>query len=597
MKRSLVVVALAACAHSALAFQSATTARLSLSTNGTEGNAPSIDAALSADGRFVAFTSSASNLVAGDTNLVEDIFVREIATGLTERVSLSSAGLQSNGFSNLPALSTDGRFIAFRSDATNLVAGDTNGTNDIFVRDRQLGTTERVSLSSSGAQSNGGSAGPSISADGRYVSFGSVATNLVAGDTNATTDVFVRDRLAGLTWRASVDSSGGQGNGSSAVSSISATGRFVAFHSGASNLVPGDANGVFDCFVHDNLSGATEIVSVDSNGLQGNFESTLPRISADGRWVVFTSEAKFLVPGDQNGVRDVFVHDRASGQTLRASVDSLGTEALDASDRPAISPGGRFVAFESRAANLVGNDGNGLADIFVHDLVTGSTLRASVDTFGTEANALSAGIPCFSADGARLVFQSQASNLVASDTNGSDDVFLREQDLTNFESLCEPGVAGVMACPCANPPAGAERGCDNSSATGGARLAASGATYLGSDSLIFTTSGEKPSATSVVMQGNSLVASGTGFGQGVRCAGGILKRLYVKSAAAGSIRAPDFGAGDAPVSTRSAQLGDPILPGQSRWYLVYYRDPQVLGGCPVIQTFNATQTGRVDWQL
>jgi hypothetical protein len=153
----------------------------------------------------------------------------------------------------------------------------------------------------------------------------------------------------------------------------------------------------------------------------------------------------------------------------------------------------------------------------------------------------------------------------------------------------------VSACPCSNPPAGSGRGCDNSSATGGAALSASGVAYLSIDSLVFATGGEKPSATSILLQGDAPIASGIVFGQGLRCAGGALKRLYTKTASAGSISAPDFGAGDPNVSTRSAQLGDTLQPGSTRWYLVYYRDPLVLGGCPAASTFNATQTGQIRW--
>ncbi len=161
--------------------------------------------------------------------------------------------------------------------------------------------------------------------------------------------------------------------------------------------------------------------------------------------------------------------------------------------------------------------------------------------------------------------------------------------------MCDPGTGVVVACPCSNPPAGPGQGCDNSAATGGAILSASGIAYLSIDSLVFTTSGEKPTATSVVLQGKALVSSGLVYGQGVRCVGGTLTRLFVKQAVAGSITAPDFGVGDPTVSARSATKGDVIQPGQSRYYLVYYRDPIVLGGCPASSTFNATQTGRVDW--
>jgi hypothetical protein len=195
-----------------------------------------------------------------------------------------------------------------------------------------------------------------------------------------------------------------------------------------------------------------------------------------------------------------------------------------------------------------------------------------------------------------VAFDSLATNLVPVDTNGYGDVFVRDrQGGPAFTSLCDPGSGGVITCPCANPPSGPGRGCDNSSGTGGAVLSASGGTYLSSDTLVFTTSGERATALSIVGQWTGVSANGAIFGMGVRCTTGTLKRLYTKTAVGGSISAPSLGAGDPQVSVRSAALGDTILAGQSRWYLVYYRDPTVLGGCPATSTFNATQTGEVSW--
>jgi hypothetical protein len=200
-----------------------------------------------------------------------------------------------------------------------------------------------------------------------------------------------------------------------------------------------------------------------------------------------------------------------------------------------------------------------------------------------------------SADGRFVAFESSASNLVSGDFNNYDDIFLRDRFASGFTSLCDPGSGGVLACPCSNPPSGPGRGCDNSSSTGGASLAASGDAYLAVDSLVFTTSGEKPTATSILLQGTASPAAGVVYGQGVRCVGGALKRLFTKTASGGGITVPDFGGGDPSVSARSAAKGDTISPGQSRWYLVYYRDPTVLGGCPASSTFNATQTGQTTW--
>src|SRR5947199_353237 len=264
-----------------------TTERVSVASGGTEGNGASLSSALSADGRFVAFVSAATDLVAADTNGVSDVFVHDRQTGATERVSVASGGTQANNVSSYPALSADGRFVAFQSDATNLVVGDTNGKTDVFVHDRQTGTTERVSVASGGGTQGTGNSGgffafPALSGDGRLVAFQSDATNLVAGDTNGATDVFVHDRQTGTTERVSVASGGSQGNGSSAGPVLSADGRFVAFHGTATNLVPGDTNGTTDVFVHDRQTGTTERMSVASGGTQGNGPSSGAALPADG---------------------------------------------------------------------------------------------------------------------------------------------------------------------------------------------------------------------------------------------------------------------------------------------------------------------------
>jgi Tol biopolymer transport system component len=578
------------------------TLRASVSSGGVQGDGESLYPTISANGRYVAFASSAMNLVAGDANGFRDVFVRDLVLGTTELASVDSAGVQGSGDSGGPSvdsvsISADARFVAFTSAASNLVPGDTNAALDVFVRDRIAGTTERVSVASDGSQADLDCFDPSISADGRYVAFHSSATSLVPGDTNSVSDVFVRDRLSGTTERASVDSNGAQANGASRYASISSDGRFVVFASTASNLVANDANGFEDVFVRDRIAGTTEIVSVASSGTRGDADSYyVSSISADGRFVAFGSLADDLVPVDANGVVDVFVRDRIAGTTELASVSSAGVQANARSDRCSISADGRFVAFQSSASNLVSGDANGVYDVFVRDRVNGTTELASLSTAGAQGIGGS-GEPSISADGRRIAFYSSASNLVEGDTNAVGDVFVRDRDATGFTSICAPGVDGVIVCPCSNPPSGANRGCDNSSSTGGASLAATGIAYLSADTLVFTTTGEKPSATSILLQGTSVAGSGIVYGQGVRCVAGSLRRLFVKNASSGSITAPDFAAGDPPVSARSAAKGDAIHAGESRWYLVYYRDPTVLGGCPATSTFDATQTGRVSWSL
>ncbi len=399
------------------------TARVSIDSASNQANNDNREPTISNDGRFVAFTSSASNLVVGDSNDSDDIFVHDRLTGVTTRVSLNSAGNQANGDSSLAAISGAGRFVAFVSSASNLVARDTNDDDDIFVHDCQTGVTTRVSISSTGSQGNGRSFLPAISPEGRFVVFWSQANNLVMGDTNDRTDVFFHDRRTGATTRVSIDSAGSQANGDSGDPVTSADGRFVAFDSFATNLVTGDTNGWEDIFVHDRLTGTTTRMNVDSTGSQANAPSQGPAISGDGRFVAFYTYASNLVAGDTNGGYDVFVHDRQTGATTRVSVDSAGSQANSNSFFPTFSDDGRFVAFRSGASNLVAGDTNGLDDIFVHDRQTGVTSRVNVDSAGSQANGATFNA-AISGDGRFVAFESFATNLVAGDTNLEKDIFV-----------------------------------------------------------------------------------------------------------------------------------------------------------------------------
>jgi Tol biopolymer transport system component len=576
------------------------TGRASVSSTGAQADAACffpiwMSTSVSADGRYVVFATLADDLVPGDTNGLGDVFVRDRWSGTTERASVDSAGAQADSESYAPTISADGRWVAFGSVATNLVAGDTNGRPDCFVHDRLTGVTERVSVDSAGAEGDdsAGYAAPSISDDGRFVAFESWADNLVPGDTNGTQDIFVHDRQTGATVRVSVDPAGNDANSSSNDPSISADGRYVAFTSLASNLVAADVYPGNDVFVRDLASGTTVLVSVDSNGIQGNSDSLLPSITPDGRFVVFESMASNLDPVDTNVAFDVFVRDLAAGTTAIVSVDSLGVPGGSDSVYPSISADGRYVAFESLNIFAQG-EFNAHWDVFVRDRQSGTTEWESTNADGAQSN-FHNHQPWISGDGRFVAFQSGSTDLVHGDTNGFDDIFVRDRAYAPFASLCDPGTGPWIACPCSNPPSGAGRGCDNSAATGGASLAASGIAYLSDDTLVFTTADEKPTATSILLQGTTSPASGITYGQGVRCVGGNLKRLYVKAASGGSITAPDFPGGDPSVSARSAARGDVIGAGQNRFYLVYYRDPVVLGGCAATSTFNATQTGRVSW--
>lgn len=344
------------------------TIRLSVGLGGVQANGASEALAISGNGRFVAFESSADNLVPGDTNGARDVFLRDWKKGVTSRVSIGPGGVQGDGVSYDPAISSDGRFVAFVSTSTNLIEGDANGASDVFVHDRKKGVTEIVSIDSAGAQGWGGWCfTPSLSGNGRFVAFATNDPALVAGDTNGLTDVFVRDRKLGTTVRASVHTTGAQANGDSLGCTLSADGRFVAFVSTAVNLVDGDGNLAQDVFVHDTKTGVTARVNVGPGGTEADNYTGLAQISASGRFVVFASSAANLDPADDNGKGDVFVHDRKKGVTTRESVSASGGSSNGSAWSPSISRDGRRVAFDSFAADLVDADTNGRTDVFVRD--------------------------------------------------------------------------------------------------------------------------------------------------------------------------------------------------------------------------------------
>jgi Tol biopolymer transport system component len=391
--KHLVLIAAIAGFGSAIAFlavaaasagTSAPTMQASVSASGAEGDRDSFTAAISANGRVVLFNSQARNLVAGDTNDRWDVFVRDLGRGVTQRVSVTTGGAQAKpgpdpwGGSIAGGMSADGRLVVYSSDAPNLVEHDTNRATDVFLYDRGSGVTTRLSVGRGGRQANGSSGFPAISADGRYVAFTSLASNLVGGDTNRAPDVFVRDLHTGRTTRVSVSSRGAQAR-----------------------------CGAVGC------------------------ESTEPALSANGRVVAFQSSAVNLVPHDTNRLGDVFVHDLRTGRTERASVTSSGAQAgrdktNNGSNAPAISADGRYVVFHSADSNLVPHDTNRAFDVFVHDRRGGRTTRVSVSRSGVQANQESLGALSISRDGRYVAFTSLASNLVPGDRNDITDVFVRD---------------------------------------------------------------------------------------------------------------------------------------------------------------------------
>jgi Tol biopolymer transport system component len=359
-----------------------TTTLVSATPSGTVGGSGCFSCAIAAGGRYVAFDSYAEDLVPSDTNEAGDVFLRDLDTGITTCVSVNASGVPSArsteyvlGLSGSPSISSNGRYVAFSSASPDLDPNDTNDSFDVFVRDVVAGTTVRADLGPGGVQGNDSyNVRPSLSGDGRYVAFESMSTNMVAHDTNEMTDIFVRDLQAGVTTRVSVGPAGVQSNGWSLAPSISADGRFVAFDSDASNLVTGDTNKHADVFVRDRQTGTTSRVSVDTFGAQADGDSYSASISADGRYVAYRSDAPDLVAGDTNGVSDIFVRDRLMGTTVRMSVDASGTQGNGPSESAALAPSGLSLAFQSAATNLVPNDTNGVADVFVNGAPSVATL-------------------------------------------------------------------------------------------------------------------------------------------------------------------------------------------------------------------------------
>jgi hypothetical protein len=422
---SIITIAVASFAAPAIA--APTTDRVSLSTANVQGNANSVRSAMSNNGRLVAFESTATNLISNDTNATQDIFLRNRKSGNTSRISRRSNGAEANGSSSSPFISDSGRFVAFVSSASNLIGLDGNGTSDVFVHDRKTKKTQRVSTRSNGAEANGGSLAQGISADGRYVLFYSSATNLVSGDSNGVTDIFVKDRKTGKTTRVSRRSNGAQGNAGSLFSAISPNARYVAFMSDATNLVPNDSNGVGDIFVHDRKSKKTVRASVASNGTQSNSSSYWPSMANNGT-VAFPSLASNLVNNDSNALWDVFIRNIKSKQTRRVSVSGAAAQSNGHSGisfgPPQISANGKRIAFESSGTNLVAGDTNLLGDVFMHNRDNQTTRRVSVRFDGTQGNG-TALISDITSSGRFVSFLSNATNLVGGDSNGVYDAFVR----------------------------------------------------------------------------------------------------------------------------------------------------------------------------
>ncbi|MEK6749872.1 MAG: putative Ig domain-containing protein [Pseudomonadota bacterium] len=396
--------------------------RVSVDGSGVQGNAASDETVISANGRYVIYSSTASNLVSGDTNGFRDIFMYDRRNNSLKKITHNLSGGATDGNSSDVAVSGDGHFVVFASDATQLVASDANALRDIFVYDRDTDSYEKISNGVGGVAANGNSYWPSISNDGRYVAFVSEANNLVSGDTNAARDAFVFDRNTGVMKR--IGSLGGQNNGASGHVAVSGDGQYVVFESDATNLVSSDSNGVTDVFLYNNTTGAVKLISRAIGGAYGNAKSSSAAIDSSGRYAAFVSSATNLVTGDTNSKDDIFIYDIAKNALSRVSTTSAGTEANGNSASPKISKNGKFVVFTSDATNLVTGDTNATTDIFVKDISTATTERASVTYLAAELDGAS-NSPSITDDGRIVAFASAGKNLVQGDTNAIADVFVK----------------------------------------------------------------------------------------------------------------------------------------------------------------------------
>lgn len=409
--------------------------RVAVSSSGAQPvGGPTVGSSLSADGRFVVFTSVAANLVPNDTNNAADVFLRNNQTGVTERISVGANGVQGDIGGYQGIVSNDGRYVAFTSDSTNLVAADTNGATDVFLRDRQLATTTRVSIVDGGGESDGPSFLQDMTPDARSIVFSSDATNLIAAlDQNAVTDVYVRDRATAKTQRISVATDGTEGDADSTVASISDNGRYVAFVSAASTLGPNDSGVFTDIYLRDRTLSTTKVLTVGADTSEADGDSLNVSISGDGTTVIFDSDAtNLLADPDGNSATDVFSVVLATGVVERVSAAADGGDSNGVSQVAGVSDNGRFVAFLSSAKNLVTNPLVAASDSFVRDRAGHSTAlvgttQAQGEPTGPSASFAGSTPNAISGDGRYVLFTSTATDVMqAGDANGTDaDVFLR----------------------------------------------------------------------------------------------------------------------------------------------------------------------------
>lgn len=400
---------------------------VSVTADGQQGNHNSIrSSSPSSGGVYVAFETVADDLLPGDDNDEKDVVLKNMVTGELLLVSVTFDGGFPDKWSSSAKIGCDGTLVGFKTASTDIIENDTNDRPDVFVRDIIAGATTVASVSSTGEQGNGTSDAQNFSGDGRYVAFASWASNLVPDDNNNKRDAFVHDLWTGETTLVSVSTEGAQGNSNSFNPALSFDGRYVVFESGATTLVADDNNNTVDIFVHDRETGQTVLVSASAAGVQGNGWSSRPDISADGSVVSFESQATNLIPDDDNFKEDVFVVEwqKTPRVVERVSVSSGGEGGNFNSDHGRISGDGMRVVFNSFSTNLVPEGASGGGDVYVHDRLTGTTQKVSTTFYGEQQDMWSAGAR-ISCDGLFVSFGSLSTNLVPGDSNDHDDIFMR----------------------------------------------------------------------------------------------------------------------------------------------------------------------------
>ncbi len=408
-----------------------TTERVSVSSSGAQANNSSYVPTVSADGRYSVFSSGASNLVAGDTAVCDpsgsgrhncnDIFIHDNTTGETTRISQALGGAQPNGDSTFPSISADGRFVLFESKASNLVPNDTNASSDIFLFDRTTSQITRVSVGSNGEQVAGSSAYAHMTPDARFITFVTAANNLIPGNSSFKFNVYLYDRAAGTTTYVSHGQGGALANGHSSAASISADGEYLVFASNADNLVADDTNGMNDVFLYRRSTNTiARIASLGTTGL--NLSDNCAVISADGSTIALASIAA-LLPADTNNQYDIYTYARQTGQLTLVSLADNGMPSTGGAAMPQISADGTQVAFVSAANNLVDGDSDNRADVFLYTQASGNLKRITKTIDGAPLTS-DVVTMALSANGRYIVYQTSASNVVANDTNNAYDIFL-----------------------------------------------------------------------------------------------------------------------------------------------------------------------------